>query len=102
MAAITASLVKELREKTGAGMMDCKKGPDRNRWRRRRSAVDWLRAKGLSAVEKKSGRVARLKASWLLRSMVPRAPSSKSTPRRISLRATKTSRPSSRKPLISA
>ena len=30
--AITASLVKELRERTGAGMMDCKKSPNRNRW----------------------------------------------------------------------
>lgn len=30
--AITASLVKELRERTGAGMMDCKKSPDRYRW----------------------------------------------------------------------
>jgi elongation factor Ts len=57
MADITAALVKELREKTGAGMMDCKKaltetGGDME------VAVDWLRKKGLSAAAKKSGRVA--------------------------------------------
>ncbi|MCH8685409.1 translation elongation factor Ts [Pedomonas mirosovicensis] len=57
MAEITASLVKELREKTGAGMMDCKKalnetGGDLE------AAVDWLRTKGLAAAAKKAGRVA--------------------------------------------
>lgn len=57
MAEITAALVKELREKTGAGMMDCKKalaetGGDLE------AAVDWLRKKGLSAAAKKAGRVA--------------------------------------------
>ncbi len=57
MAEITAALVKELREQTGAGMMDCKKalsetGGDLE------AAVDWLRKKGLSAAAKKSGRVA--------------------------------------------
>jgi elongation factor Ts len=57
MAEITAALVKELREKTGAGMMDCKKaltetGGDVE------AAVDWLRKKGLAAAAKKSGRVA--------------------------------------------
>ncbi|MTJ84099.1 MAG: elongation factor Ts [Telmatospirillum sp.] len=57
MAEITASLVKELREKTGAGMMDCKKalaetGADIE------AAVDWLRKKGLAAAAKKAGRVA--------------------------------------------
>ena len=57
MAAITASLVKELREKTGAGMMDCKKALTETDGDVE-GAVDWLRAKGLSAVEKKSGRVA--------------------------------------------
>ena len=56
MAEITAALVKELREKTGAGMMDCKKalgetGGDLE------AAVDWLRKKGLSAAAKKAGRV---------------------------------------------
>lgn len=54
---ITAALVKELREKSGAGMMDCKKalvevGGDVE------EAIDWLRKKGLSAAAKKSGRVA--------------------------------------------
>lgn len=57
MAAITASLVKELREKTGAGMMDCKKALTETDGDVE-GAVDWLRAKGLSAVEKKSGRIA--------------------------------------------
>jgi elongation factor Ts len=57
MAEITAALVKELREQTGAGMMDCKRaltesGGDIE------AAVDWLRKKGLSAAAKKSGRVA--------------------------------------------
>ena len=57
MAEITAALVKDLREKTGAGMMDCKKalteaGGDME------AATDWLRKKGLSAAVKKGGRVA--------------------------------------------
>jgi elongation factor Ts len=57
MANITASMVKELREKTGAGMMDCKTalgetGGDME------AAVDWLRKKGLSKAAKKAGRVA--------------------------------------------
>lgn len=57
MTVITAGLVKELREKTGAGMMDCKKalgetGGDLE------GAVDWLRKKGLAAAAKKSGRAA--------------------------------------------
>jgi len=57
MAEITAALVKELREQTGAGMMDCKRAlteADGNL----QDAVDWLRKKGLSAAAKKSGRVA--------------------------------------------
>ena len=57
MAEITAALVKELRDKTGAGMMDCKQalgqsGGDLE------AAVDWLRKKGLVAAAKKAGRVA--------------------------------------------
>ena len=57
MPSITAAMVKDLREKTGAGMMDCKKaltesGGDVD------AAVDWLRTKGLAAAAKKSGRVA--------------------------------------------
>ncbi len=57
MSVVSASAVKELREMTGAGMMDCKKalaetGGDMN------SAVDWLRKKGLAAAAKKAGRVA--------------------------------------------
>jgi elongation factor Ts len=57
MAEVTAALVKELREKTSAGMMDCKRalaesGGDIE------AAVDWLRKKGLAAAAKKAGRVA--------------------------------------------
>ncbi len=57
MAEITAASVKELRERTGAGMMDCKKalaetGGDME------AAIDWLRTKGLAAAAKKAGRLA--------------------------------------------
>ena len=57
MAEITAALVKELREKTGAGMMDCKKALGETQGDLE-GAVDWLRKKGLSAAAKKAGRVA--------------------------------------------
>ncbi|MDG5494637.1 translation elongation factor Ts [Niveispirillum sp. BGYR6] len=57
MAEITAALVKELREKTGAGMMDCKKALAETAGDTE-AAVDWLRKKGLAAAAKKSGRVA--------------------------------------------
>lgn len=57
MAEITAALVKELREKSGAGMMDCKKALAENDGDLE-AAVDWLRTKGLSAAAKKAGRVA--------------------------------------------
>ncbi len=57
MAEITAALVKNLREKTGAGMMDCKKALIESTGDLE-TAVDWLRKKGLSAAAKKSGRVA--------------------------------------------
>jgi elongation factor Ts len=57
MAEITAALVKELREKTGAGMMDCKKALAETKGNLE-EAVDWLRKKGLSAAAKKSGRIA--------------------------------------------
>ena len=57
MVDITAALVKELREKTSAGMMDCKKALVENDGDIG-SAADWLRTKGLSAAAKKSGRVA--------------------------------------------
>lgn len=57
MAEVTAAMVKDLREKSGAGMMDCKKalsetGGDME------AAVDWLRAKGLATASKKSSRTA--------------------------------------------
>lgn len=57
MAEITAALVKELREKTGAGMMDCKKALGETGGSLD-EAVDWLRKKGLAAAAKKAGRVA--------------------------------------------
>ena len=57
MAAITAALVKDLREKTGAGMMDCKKALTETDGDLE-GAVDWLRKKGLAAAAKKSGRIA--------------------------------------------
>jgi len=57
MAEITAALVKELREKSGAGMMDCKKALVENNGDIEQ-AIDWLRKKGLSAAAKKSGRIA--------------------------------------------
>jgi len=57
MAEITAALVKELREVSGAGMMDCKKALAENEGNLEQ-AVDWLRKKGLAAAAKKAGRVA--------------------------------------------
>lgn len=57
MAEVTAALVKELREKTGAGMMDCKKALSETSGDIE-GAVDWLRKKGLAAAAKKAGRVA--------------------------------------------
>jgi elongation factor Ts len=57
MAEITASLVKELRDKTGAGMMDCKRALSESEGDIE-AAVDWLRKKGLAAAAKKAGRVA--------------------------------------------
>lgn len=55
--AITASMVKELREKTGAGMMDCKKALVEAK-EDFEAAIDWLRTKGLAAAAKKAGRIA--------------------------------------------
>ncbi|TCS64154.1 translation elongation factor Ts [Varunaivibrio sulfuroxidans] len=57
MAQITAALVKELRELSGAGMMDCKKALSETDGEIE-AAVDWLRTKGLAAAAKKAGRVA--------------------------------------------
>jgi elongation factor Ts len=57
MATITATMVKELREKTGAGMMDCKAALNETNGDME-AAVDWLRAKGLAKAAKKAGRVA--------------------------------------------
>jgi elongation factor Ts len=57
MATITAALVKDLREKTGAGMMDCKAALEANGGDVEQ-AIDWLRKKGLAKAAKKSGRVA--------------------------------------------
>ncbi|HLO24174.1 MAG TPA: translation elongation factor Ts, partial [Methyloceanibacter sp.] len=55
--AITATMVKDLRDKTGAGMMDCKAALAETSGDME-AAVDWLRAKGLAKAAKKAGRVA--------------------------------------------
>ncbi|MGG7519219.1 translation elongation factor Ts [Allorhizobium undicola] len=57
MSEITAAMVKELREKTGAGMMDCKKALAETAGDME-AAIDWLRAKGIAKADKKSGRTA--------------------------------------------
>lgn len=57
MAKITAAMVKELRETTGAGMMDCKKALTATDGDKAK-AIDWLREKGISKAEKKAGRIA--------------------------------------------
>ena len=57
MTAITAQLVKQLRDKTGAGMMDCKKALTESDADMTK-AIEWLRQKGIASAEKKSGRVA--------------------------------------------
>jgi elongation factor Ts len=57
MAEITAASVKELRERTGAGMMDCKKALGETEGNME-GAIDWLRTKGLAAAAKKAGRTA--------------------------------------------
>ncbi|MGI8723835.1 MAG: translation elongation factor Ts [Methyloceanibacter sp.] len=57
MATITANMVKDLRDKTGAGMMDCKAALNENAGDME-AAVDWLRTKGLAKAAKKAGRVA--------------------------------------------
>jgi elongation factor Ts len=57
MAEISAKLVKELRDMTGAGMMDCKKALAETKGDKEK-AVEWLRQKGIASAEKKSGRTA--------------------------------------------
>lgn len=57
MAEITAAMVKDLREKTGAGMMDCKSALNDTKGDME-AAIDWLRKKGLSKAAKKAGRTA--------------------------------------------
>lgn len=57
MAKISAKLVKELRDKTGAGMMDCKKALTETEGDVSKS-IEWLRQKGITSAEKKAGRVA--------------------------------------------
>src|SRR3546814_9343053 len=57
MAEITASLVKELRERTGAGMMECKKALTENDGDIQ-AAADWLRKTGLAKADKKASRIA--------------------------------------------
>jgi elongation factor Ts len=57
MAEISAKLVKDLRDKTGAGMMDCKKALAASEGNTEK-AIEWLRQKGIASAEKKSGRTA--------------------------------------------
>jgi len=57
MAEISAKLVKELRDMTGAGMMDCKKALNETKGDKGK-AVEWLRQKGIASAEKKAGRAA--------------------------------------------
>jgi elongation factor Ts len=57
MAEISAKLVKDLRDKTGAGMMDCKKALAESNGDTEK-AIEWLRKKGIASAEKKSGRTA--------------------------------------------
>jgi elongation factor Ts len=57
MAEISAKLVKDLRDKTGAGMMDCKKALQETAGDPTK-AIEWLRQKGIASAEKKSGRTA--------------------------------------------
>ncbi|MCK9198869.1 MAG: elongation factor Ts, partial [Bacilli bacterium] len=55
--AVTAELIKTLRERTGAGMMDCKKALDSSNGDIE-AAIDWLREKGIAKAAKKEGRIA--------------------------------------------
>ena len=57
MTEISAAVVRDLRERTGAGMMDCKRALNETAGDMD-AAIDWLRKKGLAAAAKKSGRVA--------------------------------------------
>ena len=57
MAEISAKLVKDLRDKTGAGMMDCKKALAETNGNTEK-AIEWLRQKGIASAEKKAGRTA--------------------------------------------
>ncbi len=75
MAEISANAVKELREKTGAGMMDCKKALTECAGDYEK-AVEFLRKKGIAAAEKKAGRAARR-----ARTAVRRAPTSRCSAR---------------------
>ena len=91
MANITASMVKDLRDKTGAGMMDCKTALNETDGDME-AAVDWLRKKGLSKAAKKAGRVAAEGLIGVFAGAAARARWSRSIPRPTSSRATTTSR----------
>ena len=95
MATITAAMVKELRETTGVGMMDCKQALTENDGDMQ-AAIDWLRKKGLSKAAKKAGRVAAEGLIGAVTVRPARASSSRSIPRPTSLRATSSSRAWSR------
>jgi hypothetical protein len=84
---ISAALVKQLRDMTGAGMMDCKKALTETDGDME-AAVDWLRAKGIAKADKKSGRTAAEGLIAVASTMAACASWSKSTPRPISSPAT--------------
>ena len=91
MANITAQMVKELRESTGAGMMDCKAALTETNGEMT-AAQDWLRKKGLSKAAKKAGRVAAEGLIGVLVARAPRASWSRSIRKPTSSRATICSR----------
>ena len=62
---ITAKLVKDLRDKTGAGMMDCKKALNETEGNLDK-ALEWLRKKGIASAEKKSGKSSGRRVNWKL------------------------------------
>ena len=71
MAEVTASMVKELRDKSGAGMMDCKKALAETSGDME-AAVDWLRTKGLATASKKSSRTGSIMPAGKMSTIPPR------------------------------
>ena len=91
MTTISATMVKELRDKTGAGMMDCKTALTETKGDIEQ-AIDWLRKKGLSKAAKKCGPGRGRGPGRRRHDQAAPAPLRRSTPRPISSRATSSSR----------